>query len=346
MESRKHILLTDCDGTLTNVAGGNLVFTKHYNIVVATDELALELKHNQDSIATLQQTIKTLTAQIDKLSEQLDKLIQAQLEEHPLEKSGIYTLPTDDQNISSSSDSIDKDDSLSLAQLKENIDTLKKNRAQLEAAKKKNHESFYSLMGSKKLSPQEIAQRSLAILGKMRTHPHADFNLANGAKEFLENLLNDGSVDIHIVTKNHEEYIRALLLHNGFSEEQVNKMQIHDIRKGGGNKERKTTELLSGYPGIKSYFVTICDDSLSDCRAMERGAAQLNLTAKAYQRNPGDFDFNHIEGNMLRPVPESPEANARKKELRTSQLGIMGKRTRSLDTLKEDSSPLSPRKGK
>src|SRR3990167_1421596 len=188
-----------------------------------------------------------------------------------------------------------------------------------------NHESLYSLMSAKELSHEAIKQRSLEILGKMRTHQHTDFNLANGAKEFLENLLHDGSVDIHIISKNHEEYIRAVLLFNGLSEDLVNCMQIHDCRPHL-SKYACANRILDLNAYSIGSTVIVCDDSLEDKEQMMDSVLSHSMKAISSQVRPGKFDFPAIEaaikesrvGAKIGPMKEQKKPEAGK----TSEKGL------------------------
>lgn len=126
------------------------------------------------------------------------------------------------------------------------------------------------------------------------------FKLVNGAKEYIQFSLCNSNVKFIIVSRNHENYIKALLLHAGISKEELISIKIFDRTKGGGNKNTVVQAIIDEYKinGIIIDSVTVCDDSTADYLAMHTTVRKNGIPEnKIIGRNAksGQFDFAEIQ---------------------------------------------------
>lgn len=292
----RHPLLTDFDGTLTTIAGGALVFTKPYHAVVTNDEIRSIIAANHDVFAKLTKEIDALEAEKDHVSSQISDL---QFAEEPavqplansddyqpanLNASGEYTT----LDLSSSGETNPE-----IQELNMQLATIENKISALNEQKKKYAGSPYIIMGEQNLNQEQIRTRSREILAKIKQQPNQDvFKLADGAKEFLLAALADSSMPVYIISKNHEEYIRAVLLFNGISEEQVNQITIYDARKGGGNKYSAADKILDGFPA--GTVVISCDDDRNDSLHIIRAVKDHRMRGISRNQPAGQFNFPGI----------------------------------------------------
>ena len=162
-----------------------------------------------------------------------------------------------------------------------------------------------------------IAERAKNILHNIKKHypHHPDFLMPEDAVKYLKNKLKNADCRIHIISKNHQEYIHAVLRHNGFTDEEIKQLDIHDLRRDGGNKYACTESILSEYrrEAIIIRFTIICDDNKQDLDAMEEAANDGGIQKsemKCFHAAPGKFDFR----NIAKAGKESPAKASESKQ--------------------------------
>jgi ElaB/YqjD/DUF883 family membrane-anchored ribosome-binding protein len=148
---------------------------------------------------------------------------------------------------------------------------------------------------------EAILTRTRQILMNIKesysTHP--DFIMPDDAKLYLHNNLQNPDYVPHIISKNHQEFIQAILLHNGFSDTEVSRITIWDLRKGASDKKIVATDIIekSKEDGLTIASLTICDDNPGDSDAMTHAAILCQINPDIINsvcEAPGTFDFVQI----------------------------------------------------
>jgi phosphoglycolate phosphatase-like HAD superfamily hydrolase len=172
----------------------------------------------------------------------------------------------------------------------------------------------YTLM----LFDQYKPERVLQIFNKMRElDPKVEelcLQMPEDAITFLKQLYQD-NCPIVVITKNHEEYVRALLKHNNLSDELINSIRIIDYRQGGTSKEFGAQTALNELP-TGDYKILLCDDTAQDAMLMRDGClnflfchrrnpAKVDISQiNKYTAKPGLFDFERIQRELNSQVKE------------------------------------------
>lgn len=323
----RHPLLTDFDGTLTPIAGGALVFTKPYNTVVADDEIRKIIAVNRDAFAQLDNNIEQLEEEKSHLSAALSELQLSQTPKIPLLANSDNYQPAN-QSGSVPYTTMNMPDSskinLEMQQLNAKLFRIVDTISALIEQKKNYPEAPYLIMCRQTFNQEQIRARSHEILENIKNQKNKDiYRLADGAKECLLTLLADNSTPVYIISKNHEEYIRAILLFNGLSEAQIDQIEIHDVRSGGGNKYAAADKILKEYP--RGTLVIIADDDRNDCHRMQRAAQDRGMRSISRNQPAGQFNFPGI----LEEFADSLKAAA-KKSKSSEKLNTSGLRDLSL----------------
>lgn len=153
------------------------------------------------------------------------------------------------------------------------------------------------------------AGRSDSIAAKMQGEKDTSgtFKLADGAKDFIQALLMQKNVKIHIISKNHQEYIEAMFKHNGLAEE-LQSIPICDLRQGGGAKDSAVEAIINKYQseGANIKTVTVCDDDKIDCAKMTKKSKEKTVGqgagVESFTATAGKFEFEPIKDNVLTRV--------------------------------------------
>jgi 2-hydroxy-3-keto-5-methylthiopentenyl-1-phosphate phosphatase len=133
--------------------------------------------------------------------------------------------------------------------------------------------------------------------------PDADLLLSSEAVEFLHNMLNNDDVSVQIITRNRQDYIRALLTYQGFNPEELNKLGIFDsVRKDMAVQGflSKQTETIS--------TVYVLDDSSTDYNFMVNAVTSFGFTGdqiKKYHKMPGCFEWGTYQKDIHKLVDPS-----------------------------------------
>ena len=165
--------------------------------------------------------------------------------------------------------------------------------------------------------------------------------LAKNAKDFIQTMLkNDG--EIVIISKNRNEYIKALLLAEGLEEKDIEKIKIYDVNSinapGFGNKGKIVEQHETKY-GTADITV-IADDNPSDFHQMTNSIK--NETQKIYhQADTGQFEWKNITENMTREIDNltkkaSSENTAAPKSDASESVQIQTAEKKSLPSLKPE----------
>ncbi|MBL7481526.1 hypothetical protein [Legionella bononiensis] len=144
--------------------------------------------------------------------------------------------------------------------------------------------------------------------------PDADMLMAPSAIQFFHGLLNNDEVSINIVTKNRAEYIKALFKYQGFSDMEINKLNI--LQSGNKfldvNKDLQQRTKGNQQPS----FLYILDDFSADYSAMIT-AAKINTyrddQIKGFTNKPGTFDWEtyleEVRLDIIRPAAPIVDLN-------------------------------------
>ena len=144
--------------------------------------------------------------------------------------------------------------------------------------------------------------------------PDADMLMAPSAIQFFHGLLNCDEVSINIVTKNRAEYIKALFKYQGFSDSEINKLNIMQ----SGNKFLDVNRDLQQRTkrNQQPSFLYILDDFNADYSAMIT-AAQINSyredQIKGFTNKPGTFAWEtyleEVRLDIIRPAAPIVDLN-------------------------------------
>ncbi|STX28805.1 Dot/Icm T4SS effector [Legionella beliardensis] len=138
------------------------------------------------------------------------------------------------------------------------------------------------------------------------TKEDADMLMHKDAVIFFHELLQQENVIISIVTKNRADYIQAMLQYQGFSAEEINKINIMD----SGRKYTDVNWHIQQQKGNESIdSIYIMDDSQADYRAMIQ-AAQANGYAycvSAHNEGVGQFKWSVYLDDIQRALQTQME---------------------------------------
>lgn len=278
-KTQKHLLLFDVDGTLTPKSGGSTVFTKEYDAV--TKEIALAAISTEPAEKFLRKKMldefTVDESQREQLWEQYKEEYKGVFHAAGYDDNALARLDSEDVF---DEDFKDPDGSLANGWFKRSSDFNKQQKADFEAAlnakqpgelqqefetklqekieakeRLSDTERYYQGYYMPTSSPynlmqvypreQDLLTRANAIKQKIASdHPNERLFSIDAAgiqliKEALQN-----NCDVHMVSKNHEDYIAALLLHNGLTEAELSQLVIHDVSNGGGHKRNTVTTII------------------------------------------------------------------------------------------------------
>jgi hypothetical protein len=188
-----------------------------------------------------------------------------------------------------------------------------------------NYNDIYAKKYNKKYKPSDFANLHLSadvILEKLHgqnNNPNAiDFEMRPACVSLLQYLLSDNNnftADIHIVSKNIGEYITAVLMHHGFTENELSKLTIHDIVADKQIVVADIEKVSKKRPASVLAF----DDNESDLTSMWVGCLNANyddenihiflitpegLCQYQYSNEITAHDWHNLPSNIL-PVLEN-----------------------------------------
>lgn len=141
----------------------------------------------------------------------------------------------------------------------------------------------------------------------------ADHLLSPEAVKFLHTMLSNDDVSVQIITKNRQDYIRALLTYQGFSEEELTKLGIFDsVRKDMAVKGFLSMQTDT----ISSIY--ILDDNLEDFNYMVNAAISFGLAEsqiQKYYKMPGTFEWATYQQDIHHLLQQSQADNNKESEV-------------------------------
>lgn len=179
--------------------------------------------------------------------------------------------------------------------------TLTRSAPSIEISKK-----FYEIV--KNTQDNKQREKLIQTLIKDEIIKNDELGLADGTLQFLNNMLQENA-EIIIVSRNFEEYIRALLLVEGMSQENVAKITIKGnqyIKKL--NKSGTEFEMLRGKGQVVSIeenlrnqakVTIVCDDIKFEMSQMVRNIKADNNNLLAYAEPHGTFDWQKIWNHAM-----------------------------------------------
>lgn len=164
-----------------------------------------------------------------------------------------------------------------------------------------------------------IGARSNEILANIeKFYPaNPEFKMASDTIDYIKSQLRDENGELlskanahfHILSKNHQEFMQAVLLWNGFTHDEIARISFHDYRNGGINKSATADKIVSF---VKARFdidaVIICDDTKEELKAMTKAATSSGWPASrihSFHAEPGKFDFKEIARQTTMAEPAS-----------------------------------------
>lgn len=194
-----------------------------------------------------------------------------------------------------------------------------------EMINKQQPEIVYEKMAkiSNELSLDEkralINARSIEILANIeKFYPsNPEFKMTPETIDYIKSQLRDDNGELlskanahfHILSKNHQEFMQAVLLWNGFTHDEIACISFHDYRNGGSNKPATSVKIVSF---VKAKFdidtVIICDDTKEELKAMTKAATSSGWPASrihSFHAEPGKFDFKEIARQTTMAEPAS-----------------------------------------
>ncbi len=141
--------------------------------------------------------------------------------------------------------------------------------------------------------------------------PGADLLLSREAVKFLHEMLKDENVSVQIITRNRQDYIRALLTYQGFTAEELNRLGICDSLL----KDRAVLQFLSTQTENVSC-VYVLDDSKEDYNRMLSAVIAYNFSddqIRNYCMMPGCFEWG-LYNQEINKLLQSFTSTAEKKE--------------------------------
>lgn len=146
---------------------------------------------------------------------------------------------------------------------------------------------------------QSLFEQKFGVYDEDFNHSQVDADLliSPEAATFFHEMLKNNDVVIRIVTKNRSEYVNALFKYQGFSDEEIKKLEIKDsgYKFQDVDKDLKSFAKPSHITQKPSHILYILDDYELDFTEMVN-AAKINMYQEeqihAYRNEPGTFDWN------------------------------------------------------
>lgn len=137
-------------------------------------------------------------------------------------------------------------------------------------------------------------------IGDEESYNDIDILMSKETLESFHALLKNPHVSIRIITKNRIEYTKALFKYQGFSDTEINRLQIiDDIHVSKGDEVKKQLQAIDP----KADFVYVLDDDQNDCESMFQGVKASSYNdeqIKRHQEYPGQFNWK----NYLQEINE------------------------------------------
>lgn len=137
-----------------------------------------------------------------------------------------------------------------------------------------------------------------------------DFDLLMGteAVHFLQQVLANSDIRVTIVSRNRENYIKAMFAYQGFSEEEISKIKIYEL----ADKSHSVRDDLEDMAIQENRHIYIFDDNCKDCERMvkaTRWCGYLDNQIHQYNLEPGNFKWNNYLNDMLGKLSNIPQNN-------------------------------------
>jgi hypothetical protein len=336
--------LYDADGTLTELPGRELIQSDIYRDAVRHDEMSQSFAQEREANSKKLVKCQSEIANDDKKIEEAQKIIDALLPMDPVDRSTVAGYCNEIAQLTPSGECIGDDEEIKQVEAKigwlkgklsiYKLDDIEKiisqyrtisaseynNNENKEIAsnlsknldpKNENKEAEFSYMKSHAYQPQRVGEikKFMDDYESQHGEKHPSFKLAPGAFEKLKQDLSDPNTKACVVSRNCEEYLRALLLHNGLTENDLTNIEIYDARKlPNGSKGQAVHQIVTNIKKAGDTIVEVrgYDDVAVDLASMLKGVASLgteftNNTDKCLfvSKEPGKF-FEH----MLQPKPQ------------------------------------------
>ncbi|KTD44810.1 HAD family hydrolase [Legionella quateirensis] len=147
------------------------------------------------------------------------------------------------------------------------------------------------------------------------TQPDADMLMAPSAVQFFHELLKNDQVSINIVTRNRAEYIKAIFKYQGFSDVEIDKLNIMQSGYKLQDVDRDLKARIRQDQRPSTLYI-LDDDGVNDYPAMI-AAAKVNFYAedqiKGFNKEPGQFDWDcylqEVRLDILKPDSPTIDLN-------------------------------------
>lgn len=124
--------------------------------------------------------------------------------------------------------------------------------------------------------------------------------ISESALRFLKEALKHREIQINIISRNRGDFIKAVMRHQGLTEEQISSIQFHIMK----DKQKVISEM-----SLVRKMVLICDDSQEDHDSMRYGAVRYDADKPdaviSFRHEPGEFNWDEITKEMQLWLPES-----------------------------------------
>ena len=146
----------------------------------------------------------------------------------------------------------------------------------------KNREAFYS-------GAEFIEFKDMIVTLQKGLEKNKDMKLVEGALCFLKTML-EYNAEIVIISRNRQEYIKAVLQAEGADEKEIAKIRIEDTNTKIGNKLQVVASFLKN-ASSKADVIVVCDDALDDFFKMKQAVTEAGLSATLIAYGPTDDYF-------------------------------------------------------
>jgi len=132
-------------------------------------------------------------------------------------------------------------------------------------------------------------------------HSLAAILIQKEAVVFFRAALQNSNVQVHIITRNREDYVRLLLKFHGFPDDELQRLTIHSMKDKKGVVEKI---MASNDFTKEENRLLVCDDDQKDFDNMCNGAQSLKGTSRlrGYNNQPGTFRWATMQKEMAAVV--------------------------------------------
>lgn len=134
---------------------------------------------------------------------------------------------------------------------------------------------------------------------ELKTHQRDPRRMSEAAVKFLKYVVNHDQIGVCIISKNQLDYIKAHLTFEGFTEQEIDRLQIYEM----------SSKLLESahYLNTKSpQEVYVYDDSLEDGEKMRQSAKEKCDKVTLVHKEPGQFDWEAQLENLKKKFHDLP----------------------------------------